>query len=330
MATFELTWTGPTQAALASSVQVEQYQDLFLLYHAQLKARGYTVSRSSDGTTAADSDLVSERADVIWGTGSQAKSWVLYYAPSGKGKQAGSPGLGLLMLAQNINTDTTPNAVQFKMGAGALTTAGSHTIIPAFNSESQLSFSSVPQNSDGAASTAIWTNSNDDLYVGFKRSGDVFFSSFLIVADDHRAFPLGCSGNNGLFLIANGSTASTGAIVASMFSSGTMAVSASGAIQASVTANANVLTATNWPAGKDAPSGLVPFEELVVLNNSAASGGTTCRVHGRLIDARAVPQATPFNEIDALDDGVSLPYRLRCLGGNLALPSNAEIWVSNP
>lgn len=334
MPLFTHTWTGPVQAALAStSDQVAQYRELFLLIHTQLKALGYTVERSSDGAAAADSDLIADASDVIWGTGAQAKSWALYRLPAGKGRPVASPGPGLLLIAANANTDTTtPNNIQLVVGTGTLTTAGSHTVTPGWTSQTAITVALIPDNSPVASSYAVWTNSNNDLYIGFKQSGDAFFKTFIGVFDDVRAAEDGGpSGDNTIVVFGASAFAVPGALGAQAWNTySNLAALLSNGNGALTTVRCwyNVSDFAVWEGGADEQNGLVPLFPIQLACNTSTAG--QARWLGGPADIYMCPVGVPFNEIDSLDDLVNAPHQLRATGGCLMIPCDEELWVTNP
>lgn len=85
MATFAKTWSHDVNNFIGPQATVEeQYALAFLALHESLKAAGYTVVWSSNGTVADASDNVATTADVVQGDNtSSPRTWILYDPPAG-------------------------------------------------------------------------------------------------------------------------------------------------------------------------------------------------------------------------------------------------------
>lgn len=104
-----LTWTTSINQTLSEGAggdQAIQYQEIWYAQHASLVAAGWTVLRSSDGTTASAANNIASASDVVIDVNTNAHTWAVYRSPADW--LTGSDFLYLLFSTNNTAADTTP------------------------------------------------------------------------------------------------------------------------------------------------------------------------------------------------------------------------------
>lgn len=323
-------WSGPSQVAFSSSSdQALQYaQQVFAIISA-LRARGWTVARSSNGTTASAADNIATSADIVFGTeASQAHSWAALVPPTGKGNPTGGVNHRILINCNNSSADTTPQNIDIYLARGTYvggangTTTTRPSILAGGVELAVLSHNVIPWTAALAGSFCTWSTDDGDLYVMAKANGDSFFRSLMWIRDD----PDNAAGNyNMTIFAANSSTAD-------IVTSGTMQVNGNhrafladgtGAVSASA-AYCVSFNATLWTNGVEATTSRVHLRDIEILNNASGAGA---RDFGALVDVLGGPTNVGWNQedVDATAQNSNQWPVIHRTVGDLAMPCSAVL-----
>jgi hypothetical protein len=289
----------------AGGDQAVQYRELFLTTHSLIKAAGWTVLRSSDGTTADATDNVSVVGDVVFGTaGSQTLTWVVYRSPVGW--LDASAVVHMLFSAENANSDTTPQAMRRYFSAGEFT-GGTTTVLPTSASATTThpaGTNYVPWTTAQTGYMFTQRSSRGDFRVGVKQAGNASFGFLEIIQANTDASGGGTSGNRFMFYAEQGPTITNLAAGNSW-----RGITADGSAVATTECGSVFSTISSWAAGLDSEGELItaPFE---VFHDMTLGRG---RWLGTLADVWSTPAGTTFG---LLDDSESAQVQRRVVVGS--------------
>lgn len=173
MATFAKNWTHDVNNFIGPQATVaEQYALAFLAFHESLKAAGYTVVWSSNGTVADATDNVATTADVVQGDNtSSPRTWILYAPPVGL-PDAGSWQLlvepeTVTGVSKNQGVDTYADILGFDT-SGASVSSTPTPNGPQASASLQVDFELRPWNNgeewQGMWWHAMWTDEGDFIW----------------------------------------------------------------------------------------------------------------------------------------------------------------------
>jgi len=323
LVTLNKTWSGPNQAAFTSSSdQAVQYRQACYSLKTFLLSGGWTVERSSNGTTADGNDNWDSVSDIVFGTeASQAHSWISLIAPTGKGNPSGGSNYRLLLNCDNSNADTTPQTLVFYIARGTYT-GGSTTTRPTITGveDTALTINFIPWTTATGGSICTWYTDDGDVYVGHKADGDTFFRFFWMIRDD-----LVDSRGNYTMTMSGWTNATSDVVTLGNMTAGTnwrhLRADGSGPSTRAL-AHSIAFDLNSWPSGAEGSSGRRYWRDVEILANGSTSADA--RDMGLLVDVRGTPANTAWMIFDQDDDGASAPFEMFTIG-DLVIPGDSEI-----
>jgi hypothetical protein len=168
-----------------------QYQRQFLQVHTWLKAAGWVVLQSSNGTDYTGDggsgvvDNIASTADVVHGNGGAARSWVVYQSPAAFSVTP----VELLLVAEDTALPTLPEQIKHQVSMGTFA-AGTDTVNPVAPVSSthpgvgSAFYNFLPQNATTKANTHMHMAYSDvgDFWIGGSKDGtqlcELFFCMF--------------------------------------------------------------------------------------------------------------------------------------------------------
>lgn len=161
--------------------QGRQYANAFYRWKEAMKSAGWTVEISCDSTVALDdgTDLITDpTTDVVWGSSSQDRSYIVLASPAGLTDNDGQP-IRFLLEARNDSGsgDTTPTQVFTELYRCPVSKASSNdtrttpTADFAFCTRSVTSRNLLPFPSATEAYSHAWWNDKGEMWFGITGSG---------------------------------------------------------------------------------------------------------------------------------------------------------------
>lgn len=303
------TWTSTLNVSLGSDTdQGVQYATFMLAWVAQLIAAGWTVVRSSNGVTVANSNLWAVLADIVWGGAAQARSWIVLQAPVGWGAPSTGLRFHIFIDCRNTAPDTTPQ--EYFAGLSTLAyTGGTTSAAPTTTGAVQNTLGSarcLDHATPSAARVSFWRTADGDVLWFTKLTSDTAFRSTYWLVD-----PIFARGANRAMRAHFWGGITFGNIGTSSYCGG---FSIDGLATAGLTLSSDVSFTSNWTSGQDA-AGQEAFLGVRAVGNNA---GLAARYLDILPDIWGFAIGAPWSYSDTGDTD---PVRLRGLGSNnFALP----------
>lgn len=301
------TWTININQTFSSTVDQQiQFREACYALKVLMVAAGWTVTLSSDGTTASAADnWTSAAALEINTTGSGA--WCVLTSPGGWSSSTAS----ILLYINNASADTTPQGFVVR-GTNGSYTGGSVSALPTA-STAETAISSSPQalghTSAVDARYATWRSSRGDIALMVKTAGAATVTNYIALTSNADGNGGGLGSNRWWVTQVSGTS---DAMSSSFMGSFSTSLSSGGA--ASVT---TVITGglpwsmSAWTSGLDY-SGETIMGVMEIGQNSATTG----RQLGQWIDMYSVPTALAFG---VLDDSESAQTQRRVVVGDVAV-----------
>lgn len=301
------TWTISINQTFSSTVDQQiQFREACYALKALMVAAGWTVTLSSDGTTAGAADYWTSAAALeINTTGSGA--WCVLTSPGGWSSSTAS----ILLYINNASADTTPQGFVVR-GTNGSYTGGSVSALPTA-STAETAISSAPQalghTTAVDARYATWRSSRGDVALMVKTAGAATVTNYIALTSNVDGNGGGLGANRWWVTQVSGTS---DAMSSSFMGSYSTSLSSGGA--ASVT---TVITGglpwsmASWTSGLDY-SGETIMGVMEIGQNSATTG----RQLGQWIDMYSVPTALAFG---VLDDSESAQTQRRVVVGDVAV-----------
>lgn len=291
----------------SSSDQAVQFQETAYQIKTTAVAAGWTVTRSSDGTTAGAADYWTSASALEVNTSGNG-AWVVMSSPA-------SWASSTVYLLFYINASgSNPQAAPIRMSTAAYT-GGSTSALPT-TAGTETTASSTP-NILGHTSAATgyyytWRTSRGDFAVATRLGSLSGFNSWLAVYSNTDASGAG-RGNLRAWVHQFASTSNV--FVTTTFSiSYLKSVTPSGSAAASLASTCPAWTATAWGSGLDV-AGETVYSPIWLVDNTSAG-----RFLGQWVDVYGNPTALAVGTLD--DDESAQTYRRVCVGAvSLYMPT---------
>lgn len=306
MTTLNKTWVDSINQTYSSAVdQAVQYRESFFGLKQLVVAAGAVIEASSNGSVADASDNLASAADCIYGTaGSQPLAYFVARFPTGYGNPNGAQ-FRLLVVANNANSDTTPQTIDIYAAYGTYSLAGTPTQNRPTTAASEVSRTGITLIPWTAATTgyfSTWRTSDGDIIFAVKDSStDLFDVAILVNAESS-----GIGSNTAMVYAVSGSTSLTSGLANG---SNWRAFNDSGtAIVTGFAVQNSMWGAASWTNGHEGALGYLVATEIDLMTSSAGASG---RYFGRWSDVRGNPPGIAFNQRDSTDTDTQI---LRCAG----------------
>ena len=321
-------WSGsPGQVAFSSAVdQADQYREAVYALINALRARGWTIPRSSNGTTASAADNIASKADIVFGTeASQAHTWAYLKPPVGKGAPIGGVEHTILINCNNSNADTTPQNVDLYLGKGTYvggaggTTTTKPTILAGGFEGAVKALNIIPWAAATAGKFSINSADDGDLFMTIKQDAISSIYAWFYVRDD-----LDNAVGNYVMTMHGSSSTSDQLTASGINNTANMRglTTSGGADLAAMECNCLAWDGMgSFTAGKESNTNRVPFRDIEVTNDAAANS----RQLGIFQDLPGVPANAVFAEFDTEDllNTGGTPYLF--VVGDVAIPVEANL-----
>lgn len=303
------TWTININQTFSSTVDQQiQFREACYALKVLMVAAGWTVTLSSDGTTAGAADnWTSAAALEVNTTGSGA--WCVLTSPGGWSSSTAS----ILLYINNASADTTPQGFVVR-GTNGSYTGGSVSALPTA-STAETAVSAAPQalghTTAVDARYATWRSSRGDVALMVKTAGASTVTNYIAVTSNADGNG-GGQGSNRWWVTQTSGTSDAMSSSFMTSSSYTSSLTSGGAAAATTIVTGGLPWAmTSWTSGLDY-AGETIFGVMEVGQNS----GTTGRQLGQVIDMYSVPTALAFG---VLDDSESAQTQRRVVVGDVAV-----------
>lgn len=278
--------------AVAGASAAEQFQNIGLALHIELKAAGFVVQASSDSVTADATDRISVIADIVSNSAGNAHTWIHYLAPTVMGSWE--------LVLDFVDTASPPRKISW-FGAPSYNSDGAITTRPtvAVGSEwSQVNTDFMPSGAFQAMSIHRTRASDGEVVFGVSINGTNVCETGLWIAAPKGGDDPGDIYPYAFFLANSGSGAFTQVYTASQWHTHGVDNSSSPSVEAESIASVMNL----WVDGESQASGNPFVCPLDFIVGPAANG----RYVGRSEDHRMAPALISQAE---LEDGDTDTFR---------------------
>jgi hypothetical protein len=303
------TWTIAINQTFSTAVdQQVQFREACYALKVLMVAAGWTVTRSSDGTTAGAADYWTSAAALEINT-SGSGAWVTLTSPVGWASATAS----IVLYINNASADTTPQTMAIRGTTGTYS-GGSVSALPTA-SATETAVSATPNILGHAtvvdARYSTWRSSRGDVMFAVKTAGVSGFTAFVCI-NSNAAGNGGGRGDNRWWItqITNSSDCLTRAVLISGSYTGSLA-SGGSAVGPVLMASGVAWSATGWTSGLDY-SGETVMSIVEATTNETLTG----RQLGQWIDTYAVPTSLAFG---VLDDSETAQTQRRVCVGDIAI-----------
>jgi hypothetical protein len=302
------TWTININQTFSTTVdQQVQFREACYALKVLMVAAGWTVSRSSDGSTAGSSDYWTSAAALEINT-SGSGAWVVLTSPVGWASATAS----VILYINNASADTTPQGMAIRGTTGTYS-SGSVSALPTA-SATETNVSSTPNilghTTVVDARYSTWRSSRGDIMMMIKTAGVSTVTSFVAITSNADGNG-GGRGDNRWWITqtSNTSDALGSTFFATSYTSSLQ--SGGGAVVSTASYTGLAWQMTSWSSGLDYSGGTV-FGVMEVSSNGVSNG----RQLGQWIDMYAVPTTLAFG---TLDDAETAQTQRRVVVGDVAL-----------
>lgn len=303
------TWTIAINQSFSTAVdQVVQFQEACYALKVLMVAAGWTVTLSSDGTTAGAADYWTSAAALEVNT-SGSGAWCVLTSPGGWSSSTAS----VILYINNASADTTPQGFVVR-GTHGTYSGGSVSALPTASS-AETAVSSAAQAlgyvSAVDARYGTWRSSRGDVMMAVKTAGTNAFGNFIAITSNADGNGGGL-GSNRWWITQTSSTTdamTTGFLASTAYN---LSLTSGGSVAAGALTSGGLPWAmTTWSGGLDY-SGETIFGVLELGLNTSTTG----RQLGQWIDVFSVPTSLTFG---VLDDSESAQTQRRFVAGDVAL-----------
>lgn len=313
------TWTSTLNNALDGADQRVQYRQVFFALYQALTSVGWIREWTCNGTTASAADNLPNAAAVTIGlNGSQPISYFVLRAPANFVRGGGT--VRILVVTNESNVDTTPQAALIRMSRGAYDLHGTplqNAPVPRV-AERSIAAQMIPNTALTASSYHLWATTVGDVVLTVKPNAVAQMRLVTIITapttaiDNDSMGPLSAAFFQGAATGGNGATPTTLRIAANWcYLTPDGAAGTGGRLWSPLMDGA-----INWTNGLDyaGETCFTPYW-LTSLGGAAFDDG---RYMGYLVDIWSCPPALPIGESDTGDADA---MRLVSIGGGVALPT---------
>ena len=305
---------------------IKVYQESFLNLHQAMKQAGYAVSASSNGTTAANADVINSINDIEYSF-SGNRTWAVYDMPSGYDFSGSTPPQ-IIIEASETPSDTTPLSIRVRMcGTGYDSSFSVNSLPSANDSDTFFNLNLVIQNDIDAFLQASWTYSDEgDLIFLIKQVGSRLVLLYFVIRQDSMANS--GAGNGRLTVIMASSSNGISTNATSVFFNNVQiflnpdGTSASSQLDISICGARSATNGFNsdnnntWDKGLESSTRrLLTFPIFFIGDGSSSSQEN--RYLGEWVDVKAVSNNAPFQ---TLEDGDTDAVRYVHVNGGLFVP----------
>lgn len=313
------TWTSALNNALDGADQRVQYRQVFFALFQALVNGGWTIEWTCNGTTASSANNLPNAAAVTIGlNGSQPISYFVLRAPANFVRGGGT--VRILVVTNESNVDTTPQAASIRMSRGAYDLHGTplqNAPVPRM-AERSITAQMIPNTALTASSYHLWTTTAGDVILTVKPNGVAQMRLCTIITAPTTNIN---NDSMGPLSVAYFQAAATGGNAANPTTlrnaSAWCYLAPDGAAGSAARCWSPLMDgAVNWTNGLDY-AGETCFMPLWLYSLGAASFDDG-RYLGWLVDIWSCPPNLPIGDTDTGDADA---MRLASIGGGVALPT---------